>query len=162
MKAVKDGAQEQYGESVDLGSTGKAPLTETEIRVLETLVRIQESIKGILWPRKYGREARYITPEKWERWTEEFHRERAVLHVQARRQDPDGCKGSALTEDTALKLYLRYKWHWFPQVPNHRKHPILSLLFLSPAVFVFALLSPHYRKYVGHILYLFWGKGKGV
>jgi hypothetical protein len=161
MKAVTYDSPEQYGESVAIGSAGKAPLTETEIRVLEILVRIQEKVKAILWPRKYGREARYITPEKWERWTAEWHREREVLHAQVRRQEPDWGYRS-LTEDPVLKLYLRHKWYWFPQVPKYRKHPILSLLFLSPLVFVFALLSPRYRKCVGHILYRFGGKGKGA
>jgi hypothetical protein len=33
---------------------------------------------------------------------------------------------------------------------------------VSQTVFVFALLSPHYRECIGHILYLFWGKIKGV
>jgi hypothetical protein len=158
MKAVKEDptpSREQYEGSGGIGSTGKAPLTETEIRVLETLCGIQEKIKAILWPRKYGREARYITPEKWDRWTEDWHHELAVLHAQARRQEPDQ-RYCSLTDDPVLKLYLRHKWYWFPQVPKHRKHPILSLLFLSPAVFVFALLSPHYRKCVGHILYRFW------
>jgi hypothetical protein len=158
---VKDDTQGQYGESVGFGSTGKAPLTDAEMRVLEILVRIQEKVKAILWPRKYGREERYITPEKWERWTAEWHRERMVLHAQVRRQEPD--KGyRPLTDDPILKLYLRHQWYWFPQVPRHRKHPILSLLFLSPLIFVFALLSPHYRKCVSHILYRFWGESKEV